>query len=519
METFRVKGPPGTGKTTWLINRIRDALEKYDAHQIYAVSFTRAAARELVGRDAPIPETNVGTIHSMCLRGLQNTNVVERDKDMMEEWNRRYGSIYSINDRKASIDGNTNSTALDDWSFHRSRLQPEEADREFVSLWEAFKKENEAIDFTDMLLQAPDFLPNCKVLFVDEAQDLTPLQWKIVRQWGANADKFIYVGDDDQVLYEFTGARPEEFTEEVDEKNDITLKQTYRLPSVIHGFASEWISQVGGRRLDKVFEPARQGGIKIASPCNYRFVDHVCSDIRGDLEEGSVMVLASCGYMLNSFLAFFRANGIPFHNPYSKERGDWNPLGKGVALEKVRAFYQLHLALSTGEGVALGIPSLWSSFGSMLRSKGALKRGAKKELARLETVKASVGIHTMDALFEKPALEAILNLDFDWVLEHLVKVHERAAGFAVRCAKLWGIRAIDRPPELVVGTIHSVKGGEADSVYLIPDLSYKAYQRMILEGIEARDSIVRQFYVGMTRTKNKLTLLSPATEQHMEGLY
>jgi superfamily I DNA/RNA helicase len=65
-------------------------------------------------------------------------------------------------------------------------------------------------------------------------------------------------------------------------------------------------------------------------------------------------------------------------------------------------------------------------------------------------------------------------------------------------------------PRVVVGTIHSVKGGEADVVYLFPDLSRAGdaqYQRMG----PPRDSVVRLFYVGMTRARHTLYICQPET--------
>ena len=73
--------------------------------------------------------------------------------------------------------------------------------------------------------------------------------------------------------------------------------------------------------------------------------------------------------------------------------------------------------------------------------------------------------------------------------------------------------AIQRQPEIIVGTIHSVKGGEADVVYLLPDLSVAAV-RQAEEGDE--DSITRTFYVGMTRAKERLVLCGQSQKYGVE---
>jgi DNA helicase II / ATP-dependent DNA helicase PcrA len=75
--------------------------------------------------------------------------------------------------------------------------------------------------------------------------------------------------------------------------------------------------------------------------------------------------------------------------------------------------------------------------------------------------------------------------------------------FPVAVALARGSSALEESPRVIVGTIHSVKGGEADAVFLFPDLSPAgdaAYQR---HGPQ-RDSVIRLFYVGMTRARHAL---------------
>jgi ATP-dependent exoDNAse (exonuclease V) beta subunit len=66
-----------------------------------------------------------------------------------------------------------------------------------------------------------------------------------------------------------------------------------------------------------------------------------------------------------------------------------------------------------------------------------------------------------------------------------------------------GARALMDLPKVVVGTIHSVKGSQADVVYLFPDLS-QAGDAQYNRGGAARDSVIRVFYVGLTRAREKL---------------
>jgi superfamily I DNA/RNA helicase len=78
-------------------------------------------------------------------------------------------------------------------------------------------------------------------------------------------------------------------------------------------------------------------------------------------------------------------------------------------------------------------------------------------------------------------------------------------------------RLVDRP-QVIIGTIHSVKGGEADVVYLFPDLSRAADYEWQRYGTENQDAIIRQFYVAMTRARLKLVICRPASILAVSGL-
>jgi superfamily I DNA/RNA helicase len=73
-----------------------------------------------------------------------------------------------------------------------------------------------------------------------------------------------------------------------------------------------------------------------------------------------------------------------------------------------------------------------------------------------------------------------------------------------------GPRALMESPRVVVGTIHSVKGGESDVVYLFPDISRAGDGQYQRTGAP-RDSVVRLFYVGITRAKHTLWICRQET--------
>ena len=70
-------------------------------------------------------------------------------------------------------------------------------------------------------------------------------------------------------------------------------------------------------------------------------------------------------------------------------------------------------------------------------------------------------------------------------------------------------------PNVIIGTIYSVKGAQADVVYLAPDLSRAGMVEWSAPG-ERRDGVVRQMYVGMTRARESLILCQPASAWHVQ---
>ena len=78
--------------------------------------------------------------------------------------------------------------------------------------------------------------------------------------------------------------------------------------------------------------------------------------------------------------------------------------------------------------------------------------------------------------------------------------------YAFRIAELHGRQKLREEPRLTVGTVHSVKGGEADVVYMLPDLSPSSMREWAGHRGDVRDGIIRTFYVAMTRAREKLVL-------------
>ncbi len=212
---YRIFGPPGAGKTTNLSRQIRRAVERFGPDSVLVTSFARAAAAELAGRDLPIAQHRIGTLHSHCWRALDGPVIAETQVD---EWNRSNPSLRITAARKQqSLDGESGpeeaserGTEGDRWLQELNRLRgmmlPEAAwpaaVRSFARRWREYKESHGLLDFCDLIQTALEEIPFApgqpSVIFADEAQDLNRMQLSLVRKWGERAQYFIIAADDDQ---------------------------------------------------------------------------------------------------------------------------------------------------------------------------------------------------------------------------------------------------------------------------------------------------------------------------------
>jgi len=527
---YRIFGPPGTGKTTNLSRQIRRAVERSGPGNVLVTSFSRTAATELAGRDLPISPDRIGTLHSHCYRALEEPDIAEAN---VEEWNRINphlaltpvkkqsrldGEEGGDDDSKLQKDGDAMLQQL-----NRCRglmVRPESwpaTVRQFATKWQEYKNSLGLLDFCDLIdicLRDVSVAPGLPaVLFADEAQDLNRMQLTLIRKWGGHTEYFILAGDDDQTIYTFAGASPDAILDpDIPNDHKIILKQSHRVPRSVHRLAEALIHQVT-RRQEKTYLPrAEEGETVRLSRGTYKSPEYfILKSATGHLERGkTVMFLASCSYMLWPIVAVLRKNGIPFHNPYRKPNGFWNPLRlsrRGSSASRILALLVAHPDYGKDHHPwTQGDLTLWTEW---LQSNGILRHGVKEKLQTYER-KQPVPNERLEEIFETSALESLLAAykgDYRallawWCARVTADVHGRIQ-FPADIAAKYGPRALLEKPKVIVGTIHSVKGGEADVVYLFPDLSRAGdaqYQRFG----PLRDAVIRLFYVGATRARETL---------------
>lgn len=540
-----VFGPPGTGKTRYLTQRVKQVVQQHGPESLVVASFSVTAAKEIASRGLGLPDKSVGTLHSLAYRSIGHEFNVALDPKVLINWNKKAGLHWRItpDNRRAAPSGATekniagsNGDALIA-ELDRARatyLDPADFSpdlAEFAHAWQAWKDEVEAVDYTDMIELALEQAREGQhapgdpmVLVVDEGQDMTRMEVDLTLAWGRFAKSVVIALDDDQAIMEWRGGDPAQLLglgDNPDFDVDIhVLDQSYRIPTAVHAVAERWVSQLS-RRQPKVYRPrmtARDGNDLAEPPVGaaFRVPERLDSPelvhrVEHELQQDrTVMVIASCTYMLEPFIKHLREAGVPYHNPYRPAEGRWNPFGGGSGMstaERVFRFLVMHPDLDgtphgrlwTGDDVRAWLP--------LLKSKDAgLRHGVKAQAENLPN--GELAEEDVAALFaDSQAFEFAVNADLEWFAANVLASKEQATAYPLQVARKRGPLALAQRPGVTLGTIHSVKGGASDIVYVAPDIS--AAGRDQLDTVNGRDQTIRQFYVALTRSYEELRVLAP----------
>lgn len=484
-------GSPGTGKTTSLLEIVDEELKRgTDPGRIGFVSFTKQAAEQAVTRACE--KFNMTrrqfnyfrTLHSLAFHqlGMRRADVLEGSR--LREFSKfagirisgRHaddGNIYGLSpgDRAIYLD-NLARVKLrglrEEYEDDDAGLSWRELDRISRSLAQ-FKQERGLQDFTDMLsgFVASGMRPNIDVLLVDEAQDLSKLQWKMVHQLAAGCRRVVIAGDDDQALFSpWAGADVQTFIDLPGASR--VLGQSYRVPRRVQDLAGGIIDRVVQRRPKTWAARAAEGVID-------RAVDFGDVDIDGP----QVLILARNTYIIKEQI-----------EPELRHRG---------------VFYERNGKLSVDPKLLVSIGD-WESLRS---GRSVLPEGARSALTRISKW-GPVG--TAAALDDLPAVE-MSDLERLCGLRPPHPVWYEAFDLVppaeveyVRAARARGEKLSQRP-RVRVSTIHSTKGAEAEHVVLFTEMAPRTAE----EALKRPDDEARVWYVGTTRAKERLTLVASSS--------
>lgn len=468
-------GPPGTGKTTALLRVVEEYLSAGTMpNRIGYVSFTKAAAAEAVERACVqfnrIPEDFpwFRTLHSTCYRllGLRPgdvmTGTVMRDFSnyvgmrVTEKRSRddsRYG--YSIGDRALHICNMARVRQVD----LRQQYNLDDAGIPYNSVkyfWDAHQKycaEKRVVDYTGMLEQWLHYGmpgPELDLLVVDEVQDLSRLQWAVVRKLAENAQRLVVAGDDDQAIYRWAGAEVEYFLDQSGESR--ILDQSWRVPRSVQEIASRVIRPVSVRK-EKQWSPRDADGV-ISRHSDFSQVD---------VGTGEVLILARNLYVLHdTVIPVLQREGIVY-SVFDRPSVD------AKVLESIQTWEDLRAGKTVSAEAAEHCVKYASSRPQIIYYE---------EMAAVQgSDRMKIWHEGMDRLPSK-------------LMSYLLAARRRGEKLRAR-------------PRVRVSTIHGAKGAEAEHVVLFLDMA----KRTKGEAYVNEDDERRVWYVGVTRTKEKLTVV------------
>lgn len=251
---------PGSGKTRIISQRIVSMVLDHDIPptRILAISFTKASSLEMkkrtlaYGKDDRLNKVSFGTFHSSFFRILRRYAGVSLE-DLLLDLDRfklvrsilKYLKISNYNDDDVLDLLNEISLVkneLVDYRDYDSQSFEHEIFQKAYRLYEDEKKRHGKIDFDDMLIQAYDLLNNdpailsivrqvFKYILIDEFQDINRVQFELIRLIAGQENNLFVVGDEDQSIYGFRGARPDfmlEFDQYFPSARHILLDTNYR---------------------------------------------------------------------------------------------------------------------------------------------------------------------------------------------------------------------------------------------------------------------------------------------------
>ena len=364
---------PGSGKTTTLIRRIHHMIHEagINPKEILMVTFTNAAAKEMrkryVTKFGCDPGVTFCTIHSLCLAILRkfasySTEDIIMDYDIRRFFREKIKKVYTINDKEEFI-----TSLMTDISVVKNNRVPlkkyeqkccddHELFRQLYESYEEFKSENHKIDFDDMLILAYETMQTnaqClnwlrkqyRYIQVDEYQDTNFLQRDIIYLLAGDDPNLAVVGDDDQSIYGFRGAKPEvmlNFQNDFPHATVIHMSTNYRSESRIIDKAGELIKRNSKRFLKDFvgFKPGAGSVMLKASKDRAHEVDEVMERVQKLTNAGCNPMDIAILYRTNKQSAAFTDYCMEHKIPFICTEGIQNKY-KHWIYRDIESFYRL----------------------------------------------------------------------------------------------------------------------------------------------------------------------------------
>ena len=485
-----IPGPPGTGKTYRLINHhLANELQITKPDKIVYISFSNAAANEARKRIEtlyPNQQVLVSTLHSLGTRELQ----MNTSEQLLQGTNWNGFKNFSQICKDLEFETIVNQSGIPEYKNNYMKIIDYAKSKKIANLEDAaleldiidyvdmglcnqikqdlddYKKQFNMFEFSDMISEfiKKDKCPSLDVVFLDEAQDLSPLQWDMFFYIESRCKRSYIAGDDDQTIYSFQGADPTIFINL--EGTLDAQEQSRRVPRSVHRVAMKILANVEHRR-EKVWLPRDAEGEVIE--------DMSLENI--DFSTGEWMILTRTNNQMKPIVEYILSLGHRFECKY-------NPLLPNDLMQAIDIWDRLNKGASvSGEEAQLVYTYL-----TFKDEQIKYKFSGGKSLDNVDSV-------DLDELM----LNHGLLVTGGW---ELFNINEEQ--------RLYIKDLIDKGENLTkrarikISTIHGVKGEERDNVILFTDLEKIIYDAALRD----KDTEHRLFFVGVTRAKEKLYIMS-----------
>ena len=482
----KILGPPGTGKTTRLLKYVKTFLKLgTPLDKIGYFAFTKKAANEAKNRMLDsFPDLtekklkHFRTLHSLAFwkLGMKKSEVMQDEH--YEDIGRELGievTVYSEGEEKTGfVDSDSeyfniiNAARIKEVSVddeYNTGMYSYDLDKNLLFILrdelDNYKKSFYLKDYTDMIEKfiVSKLCPKYDVVFIDEAQDLSPIQWKMFDLLKKNSKHVILAGDDDQAIYGWAGDDVKRFQQEP--AKEIVLPQSYRVPKQVQHIADNILSRIPeDRRIKKEWKARDVDG-------NVHPV-MTLSDV--PLYKGNWLILARYNDRLIKLKPELREMGIYFEY---KNRKSY----------KTRLYDAIQNFTRWTNGSLLSISECRDLF-------EYLGKDFPQKEERMYDLKEFGYSHTQRwyEIFETEPEDSLYIRD---MLQSGEKLSEEA--------------------RVKLSTIHSAKGGEAENVLLILD-NTKTIREAVDKSPDKEDEENRIWYVGVTRAKQNLYIMTAKKE-------
>ncbi len=499
----KIMGPPGTGKTYRLVNHyLKKELNEYntDPEKIAYITFSRSAAEEAEERIAELflgaKLKYISTMHAM---GMRESNIDANTQLLTgKKWNRfkqEYPEWFNIS-FETTIDAAGNpryqNTHLQIIQYSRSKLISIEDSAvelqkhhdidvdstiQLQTDLKSYKEGTKMIEFYDMINKfvEEDRCPPLDVIFLDEAQDLSPHQWKCFDYIKSKCKRAYMAGDDDQTIYGFQGADPNYFMQQEGERDDQEVSR--RVPKSVHQEAVKILNQLTNR-IDKKWIPRDAEGMV--------YPNYTLDEI--DFSKGNWMILARTNKLLLNISEHFYFLGVRF-------TGKTNKYLPNEILEAYQVWTRLN------QGASVSAEEAQTVYQYLLVKKGHVARG----FSNGKTIQNEKSVD-----IEKLKSHHGLLITGDWKqLNFPADTKDYMQTLLERGDDLMNKSKIQ------LMTLHGSKGRECENVCLFPDYGTEGQDEFIYRGAyEDPDPEHRLFFVGATRAKENLYLMQPTSDYY-----